>query len=343
MDIENRIKEIAVSPRNIHKEFYHEKVKMLLARQKQDPNIKEMQLNSITVFETIKEHFPEATITKLLNFERLIKLKNADFLIDGSAKNRVIALKKNDYNWSAVRIFISTIPNLIEYMMEIDRLMPEWEKEFANLIVAHSNDIMDKQRNGVLKGKRSVDSILEHRIELFLLECRPTPNKTTNMSFENFDIKIQYGQILIEVPNHCSVALYNNGIDVEYFRQLDKLIPIWIAELEPLNLEYKKLEKSKEISELSVNALVMRKMKSLGCEYCIKRNFKSMLLYIKVGWSDMTKLFLPYNSIGLIKKRLDSIDDTLNGKRMYNVYRMNYKEERMNWQCETPEEKEDKI
>lgn len=124
---------------------------------------------------------------------------------------------------------------------------------------------------------------------------------------------------------------------------MDKLIPIWIAELEPLNLEYKKLEKSKEISELSVNALVMRKMKSLGCEYCIKRNFKSMLLYIKVGWSDMTKLFLPYNSIGLIKKRLDSIDDTLNGKRMYNVYRMNYKEERMNWQCETPEEKEDKI
>ncbi len=343
MDIENRIKEIAVSPRNIHKEFYDEKVKTLLAQQKQDPNIKELQLNSITVIETIKEHFPEATITKLLNFERLIKLKNADFLIDGSAKNRVIALKKNDYNWSAVRIFISTIPNLIEYMMEIDRLMPEWEKEFANMIAAYGNDIMDKQRNWVLKGKRTVDNILEYRIELSLLECRPTPNSTTNMSFENFHIKIQYGQILIVVPNHCTVDFYNNGIDIEHFRQLDKLIPIWIDELAELNLESKKLEKSKEVGELSVTALVKKKMKALGCEYYIKRNFKSMSFYIKVDQQCMTKLFLPYNDIGLIRRRLDSIDDTLNGKRMYNVYRMNYKEERMNWQCETPEEKEDKI
>lgn len=343
MDIEKRIKEFAVSARDFHREFYDEKVKMLLAQQKQDPNIKEMQVNCITTIETIAEHFPEATITPFKYSERLIKLKNADFLIDGSAKNRVIALKKNDYNWSAVRIFISTIPNLIEYMMEIDRLMPEWEKEFANMIAAYGNDIMDKQRNWVLKGKRTVDNILEYRIELFLLECRPTPNSTTNMSFENFHIKIQYGQILIVVPNHCTVDFYNNGIDIEHFRQLDKLIPIWIDELAELNLEYKKLEKSKEVGELSVTALVKKKMKALGCEYCIKRNFKSMLLYIKVGWSDMTKLFLPYNSIGLIKKRLDSIDDTLNGKRMYNVYRMNYKEERMNWQCETPEEKEDKI
>lgn len=188
MDIENRIKEIAVSPRNIHKEFYDEKVKTLLAQQKQDPNIKEMQVNSITVFETIKEHFPEATITPFKYSERLIKLKNADFLVQGSRKYRFIALKKGDY-WSSLYIYIYTIPNLIEYMKGIDRLMPEWEREFANLIATHSNDIMDKQRSWVLKGKRSVVSILEHRIELFLLECRPTPNKTTNMSFENFDIK----------------------------------------------------------------------------------------------------------------------------------------------------------
>ena len=336
MDIENRIKEIAVSTRNIHKEFYDEKVKMLLAQQKQEQNIKEMQVNSITVFETIAEHFPEATITALSSYEHLVKLKNADFLIRGSRKYKYIYLKKIN-SWHSAQIHISTIPNLIEYMKEIDRLMPEWEKEFANLIAAHGNDIMDKQRNWVLKGKRSVDNILEYRIELFLLECRPTPNQTTNMSFENFHIKIYYAQILIDVPNHCSVALYNNGIDIEHFRQLDKLIPIWIDELYELNLEYKKLEKSKEVGELSVTALVKKKMKALGCEYYIKRNFKSMSLYIKIDQECMTKLFLPYKSFGLIRKRLDSIDLAHKDKRTYNAFKMKLMEKQLKWTKEKQE------
>ena len=118
---------------------------------------------------------------------------------------------------------------------------------------------------------------------------------------------------------------------------MDKLIPIWIDELAELNLEYKKLEKSKEVGELSVTALVKKKMKALGCEYYIKRNFKSMSLYVKVDQSCMTKLFLPYNSIGLIRKRLDSIDDTLKGKRMYNAFRMKLMEQRLKWTREKPE------
>ena len=341
MDIENRIKEIAVSPRNIHKEFYDEKIKMLLAQQKLDPNIKEMQVNCITAIETIAEHFPDATITTLSSYEHLVKLKNADFLIQGSRKYKYIYLKKIN-SWHSAQIHISTIPNLIEYMKEIDRLMPEWEKEFANLIAAHGNDIMDKQRNWVLKGKRSVDNILEYRIELFLLECRPTPNRTTNMSFENFHIKIQYAQILIVVPNHCTVAFCNNGIDIEHFQQLDKLIPIWIDELYELNLEYKKLEKSKEVGELSVTALVKKKMKALGCEYYIKRNFKSMSLYIKVDQQCMRKFFLPYNDIGLIRRRLDSIEDTFKGKIIYyNAFRMKLMEQRLKWTREIPEPKDE--
>lgn len=349
MDIENRIKEIAVSPRNIHKEFYDEKVKTLLAQQKQDPNIKELQLNSITVIETIKEHFPEATITErpYSYYRLLIKLKNADFLIQGLRAYKIIELKKNNYlpfvpEYIFTSAHISTIPNFIEYMKEIDRLMPEWEKEFANMIAAHDNVIIDKQRNWVLKGKRSVDNILEYRIELFLLECRPTPNQTGNMSFENFHIKIYYTQILIVVPNHCTVAFPNNGIDIEHFRQLDKLIPIWIDELYELNLEYKKLEKSKEVGELSVTALVKKKMKALGCEYYIKRNFKSMSLYIKVDQQCMRKFFLPYNDIGLIRRRLDSIDDTFKGKIIYyNAFRMKLMEQRLKWTREIVEEKDE--
>lgn len=339
MDIAERIKEFALYPQMIQRAFYDEKLEMLLEQQRQDPNITEMQ--DCCSKETLEKFFPEATIKPIRFFKLLIKLQNADFYIDISGRD--IVIKRNDY-WSPLRV--NTIPNLIEYINEVDRRMPEWEKEFADQIAALGNDIRDKQRNWVLKGKRSVDSILEYRIEMFLMECRDNSetgtalNKTlseANLSFENFSVIAKDDYVSIRVSKTCRKDFHNKEIGIERLKQLDKMIPIWQGELDPWNVEYKRLEKTKDVGDLSVTALIKKKMKSLGCEYYIKRNFKSMSLYIKIDQECMTKLFLPYNSFGLIRKRLDSIDLTHKDKGTYNAFKMKLMEKQLKWTREKPE------
>lgn len=339
MDMEKRIKEFALYPQMIQRAFYDEKLELLLEQQRQDPNITEMQ--DCCSKETLEKFFPEATIKPIRFFSLLMKLKNADFYI--GLGGREIIIKRNDY-WSPLRV--NTIPNLIEYIKEVDRRMPEWEKEFADQIAALGNDIRDRQRNWVLKGKRSVDSILEYRIEMFLMECRDNSetgtalNKTlseANLSFENFLVRAKDDYISIRVSKSCRKDFRNKEIGIERLKQLDKMIPIWQSELDPWTVEYKRLEKTKDVGDLSVTALIKKKMKSLGCEYYIKRNFKSMSLYIKIDQECMTKLFLPYNSFGIISKRLDSIDLTHKDKRTYNAFKMKLMEKQLKWTREKQE------
>ena len=191
-----------------------------------------------------------------------------------------------------------------------------------------------------------MDSILASRIELFFMECRDnteagtTLNKAlseANISFANFSVIANGDYVIIYVSDKCRKRFCNKDIGIERLKQLDKMLPIWMNELDPWNIEYKKLEKSKEVGVLSVTALVKEKMKSLGCEYYIKRNFKSMSLYIKIDQECMTKLFLPYNSFGLISKRLDSIDLTHKDKRMYNAFKMKLMEKQLKWTREKQE------
>lgn len=339
MDIAERIKEFALYPQMIQRAFYDEKLEMLLEQQRQDTGITEMQ--DCCSKETLEKFFPEATIKPIRFFSLLMKLKNADFYI--GLGGRDIVIKRNDY-WSPLRV--NTIPHLIEYIKEVDRRMPEWEKEFADQIAALGNDIRDRQRNWVLKGKRSVDSILEYRIEMFLMECRDNSetgtalNKTlseANISFENFSVIAKDDYVSIRVSKTCRKDFHNKEIGIERLKQLDKMIPIWQDELDPWNVEYKRLEKSKDVGDLSVTALIKEKMKSLGCEYYIKRNFKSMSLYIKIDQECMTKLFLPYKSFGLIRKRLDSIDLAHKDKRTYNAFKMKLMEKQLKWTWEKQE------
>ena len=339
MDMEKSIKEFALYPQMIQRAFYDEKLEMLLEQQRQHTTITEMQ--DCCSKETLEKFFPEATIKPIRFFSLLMKLKNADFYI--GLGGRDIVIKRNDY-WSPLRV--NTIPNLIEYIKEVDRMMPEWEKEFADQIAALGNDIRDRQRNWVLKGKRSVDSILEYRIELFLMECRDnsetgtTLNKAlseADLSFRNFSVIAKDDYISIRVSKSCRKDFHNKEIGIERLKQLDKMIPIWQGELDPWNVEYKRQEKTKDVGDLSVTALIKKKMKSLGCEYYIKRNFKSMSLYIKVDQQCMRKFFLPYNDIRLIRKRLDSIDLSHKDKRTYNAFRMKLMEKQLKWTKEKQE------
>jgi len=339
MDIAERIKEFALYPQTIQRAFYDEKLEMLLEQHIKDTTITEM----LEYFskKTLEMSFPDATIKSNRFSGWLMKLKNADFYI--CITGREILIKRNDF-WSPLRVY--KIPNLIEYIKEIDRRMPEWEKEFADQIAALGNDIRDKQRSWVLKGKRSIDSILEYRIEMFLMECRDnietgtTLNKTlseANLSFENFSVIAKDDYISIRVSKTCRKDFRNKEIGIERLRQLDKMISVWQKELDPWNVEYKRLEKTKDVGDLSVTALIKKKMKSLGCEYYIKRNFKSMSLYIKIDQECMTKLFLPYKSFGLIRKRLDSIDLTHKDKRTYNAFKMKLMEKQLKWTREKQE------
>ena len=335
------IKEFALFSQNIQRAFYDEKLEMLLVQQRQDTSIKEMQ-ESCSI-ETIEKFFPDATIKPIKYHGHLVKLNNADFYIDGHIKSRIVEIKKN-IHWSPLRV--NTVPNFIEYIKEVDRRMPEWEIEFADLIATLVHDIRDRERNLVLKGKCSVDSILASRIELFFLECRENTEagstlskalSEVNISFENFSVIANGDYVIIYVSDKCRKRFCNKDIGIERLKQLDKMLPVWQNELGQWNIEYKKLEKSKDVGDLSVTALVKEKMKSLGCEYYIKRNFKSMSLYIKIDRECMTKLLLPYKSLVLIRKRLDSIDLTHKDKGMYNAFKMKLMEKQLKWTREIPE------
>jgi len=339
MDIAERIKEFALHPQTIQRAFYDEKLEMLLEQHKKNTTITEIL--EYCCIKTLEKSFPDATIKSIRIYSLLMKLKNADFYIGFGG--REILIKRNDY-WSPLRVYKT--PNIIEYIKLVDRMMPEWEKEFADMIVTLGNDIRDWQRNWVLKGKCSVDSILEYRIELFLMECRDninagtTLNKTlseANLSFENFTVIAKNDYVSIRVSKSCRKDFHNKEIGIEQLKQLDKILPIWQDELDQWNVEYKKLEKWKDVGDLSVTALVKKKMKLLGCEYYIKRNFKSMSLYIKIDKECMTKLFLPYKSIGLIRKRLNSIDLTHKDKRMYDAFKMKLMEKQLKWTREKQE------
>ena len=345
MEIEKRIKEFALYPQDIQRAFYDEKLEMLLAQhnQKQTPDIKEM-LTSCNV-ETIESFFPDATIKKIGHYydDLLVKLKNVDFHVSAHIKNKIVEIKKN-IHWSP--LYVDKIPNFIEYIKEVDRLMPEWEKEFADLRDTLGDKIKERQRNWVLKGKCSVARILEYRIESFLLENRENTgtgaslNKTleeANISFENFSVIAKDNCIIIRVSDNCMKKFYYKEIGVEQLKQLDKMLPVWNDELDGWSIENKKLEMSKEVGDLGVTALVKKKMKSLGCEYHIKRNFKSMSLYIKIDRTCVLKLFLPYDSIDKIRNRLDSIDNVINGGKKYDMFRMSYWVESINWTREKME------
>jgi|GEM_PF-5705337 len=340
MDTDKMIKEFALHPQDIQRVFYDEKLEMLLEQQKQDLNIKEMSVTCDA--ETIVIFFPEATIKKIGYYydDLLVKLKNVDFHVGGHVKNKIVEIKKNNH-WSP--LYVDKIPNLIEYIKEVDRLMPEWEREFTDLIGTLGNKIIERQRNWVLKGRYSVDRILEYRIESFFMECREnTETGTTlnkiledaNISFENFSVIAKDNCVVIRVSDNCIKKIYYKEIGVERLKQLDKMFPFWNDELNGWKIENKKLEMSKEVGDLGVTALVKKKMKSLGCEYHIKRNFKSMSLYIKIERTCVLKLFLPYNSIGTIRKRLDSIDNVINSERKYDMFRMSCWVNRIKWERE---------
>ncbi|MBR5982950.1 MAG: hypothetical protein IK025_04410 [Bacteroidales bacterium] len=130
MDIKELIKNIVSRPSGIQAAFYLEKIKSILSWQIHDKNLKRLKVNDNDVIHTIKSHINEAIIIDFNYCVCLIKLKNVDFIISKSGRRNIKTKGQIEY-------YIDNIPNLVEYMKEIDRQMPEWEKEFANLMALH--------------------------------------------------------------------------------------------------------------------------------------------------------------------------------------------------------------
>ena len=317
MDIKKRIREIVYSPDILREDFYSDKVRMVLFQKK---NWKKELVKDKEVLETIRKHFPEADIKSTGINVNLIKLKNADFYIKTYGNRKTIDVKINIWSCS---YYVSDIPNLIEYMKEIDRQMPEWEKEYANLISQNENEIKKVQRNSLFKGECNIDSILKCRIDLLLKDCRDNTQtgsmlkkniEETNTSFKNIKMTIENDTVFIKaLAANLYWSSYNcKEIKLEQLVQIDNMIPIWIEELKNWKLESEKHKKTTEIVKLSITTLITQKMTALGCEYKIKEFSNSISLYIKCKNNTSLKLSLPYDiSVKAIKKRLGQIDEIL--------------------------------
>ena len=349
MNIKELIQNIVSRPSGIQAAFYLEKIKSILSWQIHDKNLKRLKVKDHDVILTIKSHISEAIIIDFNYCSFLIKLKNADFIINKSGRRNIKTKSQIEY-------YIDNIPNLVEYMKEIDHQMPEWEKEFASLMVLHENDIRNAQRDSFLNGVCCyLDRILKHRIDFSLQECRENTetgsilNKTlkkSSISFKNFTVNANGNYVSILLPNFCWKYCIYSGKDlqirytygykeikIEHLEQIDRMLPIWVEELSQWDHEYEKQSKVTNLITSSATALIKQKMKSLGCEYFIMRNDKSYLLYMKLKKARMLKLSLPYKSIGAIMKRLEMIEETIKAvNNIHNSFRITNETKDIKWE-----------
>ncbi|MBR5982271.1 MAG: hypothetical protein IK025_00915 [Bacteroidales bacterium] len=340
MDIKEAIKNIVSRPFEIETVFYEIKIHSILSVHLRDKNLKQLKVTNKNVIDTIKSHIPEAIVSDFGYYYCLIKLENIDFLISKSGRKKYIRVKgKIDY-------YINSIPNLVEYMQDINRLMPEWEKEFAEMLVQYANEIKKMERKSVLEGTE-IRYILSNRIRLHLGGCRENVEgasilrkalSETGKSFENISVQSvgEWFKIIINAMDSAETYFQNVEINSEQLEKIDKMIPAWIEELSQWNYEYEKEKKAKDLSKLSLNTLIKQKMKSLGCEYYIRENNKTMTLFIKLEKTRMLKLSLPYKSMGVIGERLDMIEDTIKAiNNIHNAFRIINEERGINWERET--------
>ena len=283
--------------------FYTRRVEVIFERQKHDEKIPKVRCED--AIETIKSSFPEATIKERPDESQLVKLNNSDFNI---FNNSLISVKYIMGSYT-----ISEIPNLIEFMKEIDRETPKWDKDFVNYVTKLDSEIMKR----VSYSDSEIDRILSYRIKLQLHECRQNTGTGLMLQKELDETKTTFSHISIKTWEHCFIInrpdqpnVYGlkfcyTEVGIEQLRQIDRIVPIWI---EKLTNALAKKKKTEEINRLSVDALVRHKMKSLGCEYQIKMYEKSLLLYVRLGKERMIKLTVAKPSVGTIKKKLETIE-----------------------------------
>ncbi len=332
MDIKKRIREIVYSPDILREDFYSDKVRMVLFQKK---NWKKELVKDKEVLETIRKHFPEVEIKSTGINVHLIKLKNADFYIKVYGKRKTIDVKINRWSCS---YYVSDIPNLIEYMKEIDSQMPEWEREFAQLLEQNENEIKKVEHKSVLYGTE-IRQILENRIKLRLMECRK--NNTLpeiKKSFENIHVRTDdwCNALYINTMDQFEVWFQSTEFNVELLEQIDKIMPAWIEELNQWNHEYEKLKKAKDLSKISITELIKQKMKQLGYEYNITPNMQSITLYIRLEKTRMFKLSLPYRSIEVVNKRLDMLAEAVKAvNNIDNAFRITNEQKYIRWERES--------
>ena len=337
MDIKEAIKNIVSRPFEIETAFYRKKIRSILSMHFQDKNLKRLKVTNKNVIDTIKSHIPEAIVSDFGYYYCLIKLENVDFLINKSGRKKYIRVKRKiDY-------YIDSIPNLVEYMQDINRLMPEWEKEFSELLVQYANEIKEMERKSVLEGTE-IRYILSNRIRLHLGDHRENEDgasilrkalSETGKSFENISVRSTnlWFNIIINAMDSAETYFQDVEINIEQLEKIDKMIPAWIEELSQWNYEYEKLKKAKDLSKLSINVLIKQKMTSLGCEYYIRENYKTITLFIKLEKTRMLKLSLPYKSMEVIGERLDMIEDTIKAiNNIHNYFQISNEDKSIEWE-----------
>ena len=73
-------------------------------------------------------------------------------------------------------------------------------------------------------------------------------------------------------------------------------------------------------------------MTSLGCEYYIRENYKTITLFIKLEKTRMLKLSLPYKSMEVIGERLDMIEDTIKAiNNIHNYFQISNEDKSIDW------------
>ena len=305
---------------NTWTEFYKEKIDKIIEAQRQDSNIEEMHIEKKFLEGTIKKHFPEAIIKGSADKKLLIKLNNVDFHIEECHKHDTLFIDRYYF----ISYPIEQIPNIIELMKEIDDMFPEWDKIFAGLTIR-----LEQELNAIhsLQSNCSL-SLLLHKIRIVFLNCRRDFDtgstlckklNEANISFSNITVDANNQTIVIQITYKGSVSQFRlayTEISIEQLQHIDNMIPIWTEEIK---IERERYENIRDFSKHNYIIPIKEKMDSLGYEYCIAENKRTLTLYVKLEKSRKIKLsFSRCNSTGTILQRLEKIDETI--KSINNIH-----------------------
>ncbi|MCR4800433.1 MAG: hypothetical protein K5860_08010 [Bacteroidales bacterium] len=277
----------------------------------------------------ILRKFPDAKLYYDENQNLKISLSNADFEIWG----RRLSFPEFPY-----QLNIEGKYNVIDFMEQVNNLLPKWNTEFLQLCRENAKRIEEFELKRLMYGHNQniVQKYIRSKIDNLCLMQRKDyafykkenslqwrnknlgkPEKKRNnysawsrgyyfFSLKNMSVKLQFYQRYMSLD--INGLTLTEELDLGYspmILQIDELLPQWLEEAACLKHEYEKKEKTEQIATNTSIIVVKNKMKEFGYEY--HYNHTKRELEIKLEKKRKLVITLAINNMEKLKEKLNAL------------------------------------
>ena len=261
--------------------------------------------------------------------------------------------------------------NTIDYIKSINDQLPFWKTEFKELCKMHETTIQqfenirferslkvsksgfflffleEKIKNLLLLGRPSPDNgerLLQKIIETTGMHCPPLPEdfklQLSNTTFEVTDrICFPYSSAKLHYQDY-TIDLGDRECSIEKLYEIDRQLPVWMAEANTILFETQKKLKAKQIAHNVMHMLLKQKMKELGLQFQTEENEDNgnILLTVKLEKKRLLKVTLHNGHTEWVKRQLNDLAQTVDALNNIKAnFRIGYQSNNMEWKTENGE------